>query len=326
MEIIQFVRPDAPGKTLDPELNERIEFERDPTNRIRVPEQLRSSDPLVRDTAAALRKRERSEGGVAVGAGCFDTFVSPHQISRAVRILSAFVLACRDRRYEVTCATDGSITTTVVAFREPVKVRLREKIGRSEHVLTSSEQILRERGRGWGIPRYDYRATGLLFFEIDEYGDGQRRRWSDTTKGSRLEDLLNDVMIGIAVFSLSVLRPRRLEHERWRQEQERQHRREAREQERRSHLKELFSAWSTNEECRAFIQAAKGRAIEVWGEIPERSAFSKWLAWAQDLAERQDPFQQFIDAEPGRIRRKRNSWTPTLEEWVWPDSEEDVTG
>ena len=313
--MIDLPRPLEPTP-LPTELEERLVFESDPRNRIVVPERLRSSEPLIRATSAALRAGQPGNGSLSAGKGNLSITVSKAQVARALRIMEAFVAGCRSRGYEIQSSGEArSITFTV--HGEPTSVRLEEKIQRREHVLTPSEEKLRTRGHGWGLPRYDYTPTGRLSFEVLEFADGLRRRWSDG-KRRKLEDLLNEIMAGMATISITVLRPRRLEHERWERERARQARKQAREEKYLRHLKGTREAWSRNEDFRAFLASVKRRAEDAWGAIPESSAFAKWFAWAESLAERSDPLTAFITTEPGRLRFQEYSYySPSA--WEWED-------
>lgn len=99
---------------------------------------------------------------------------------------------------------------------EEIQVALAERIRRVDHVLTKDE---RERQAKWSTiaaPRWDYVPSGTLALSIKELaGTGVRRTWQDGRR-RQAEDMLNDVLAGLAVVA-EAKRVERLERERRRE-------------------------------------------------------------------------------------------------------------
>jgi len=123
-----------------------------------------------------------------------------------------------------------------------------------------------------------------------------RKRWADSAK-RRLEDVLNDVVLGLVVVA-DAKRARRLQREREerkRQEAERrrieaeQRRRE--ELERRQLLERQIDSWAKAQQVRAFVDEVERRAQAKGKSMEPGTELGDWIAWARRHADRLDPLK-----------------------------------
>lgn len=291
-----------PHETLEmsPEENEEIQamlnFEKLPENRIQVASQLRSPHPLVDLTNEFLSQSQNDNFGRLwiPRKKCLNVSVSRQSINRAMRIFDALIKGFEKRKMKISVRDDQE--TEVVVLGEPVKMRLEEKMRQRERQLTSEEKI-KFLQYGWISNRYEYIPTGKLSLKIDGWGDGLRKLWSDG-KTRRLEDCLNDFVIGIikmAAYKREWHRARERE-EMERQEKERQRlekiERIKAEKERVLALEKKASDWHKSKQIREYIEAVKQDALLRDGEIIPGSELDEWINWARRQADRLDPITE----------------------------------
>jgi hypothetical protein len=156
----------------------------------------------------------------------------------------------------------------------------------------------------WDYRRREYIPIGLLVME------SRNRRepvlCQDTENGQRIENSVNDVIVGLVA---EVGRQRSAwrtaeEAKRLRAEEERLWReREAELQRRRTHLQELQTAeqarvaklmadatsWERSCILRAYITRIEEVVVARDDGIVERGEFAQWLVWARQQADRLDP-------------------------------------
>ena len=130
-------------------------------------------------------------------------------------------------------------------------------------------------------------------------GHGLRRAWSDG-KNRRLEDCLNDVLIGI-ILTVDAKRIERAALERRRREwQEAERRRaeaEARRREEAERLQKLehqAEQWARAERLRVYLDALEGRAVH--DGIVGSKQFRVWMEWARQRADQLDPGKALLNA------------------------------
>jgi hypothetical protein len=260
------------------------QFEADPRNRIEVVETVGRYHPLVRQTRKALLASRKKARGYddASDVPRLAVDVEPANERRALLILDALLKGLELRCFSVhlkETGTHGSHETCVLIEDIEIPLRLKEL---SRQVNSSpgdagqfSLEIL------WGLSR--------------EF----RRSWNDG-KRQRVEDLLNDFVIGL-VRAAEAKR-------RWEQEwEENRRRREAEENARRlrerelalesarsSELRRQAVAWEDCQRLRAYIAAVKEAAAQE-GEIPRNEALDAWLTWAEGYVEQHDPLQRIAD-------------------------------
>ncbi len=134
------------------------------------------------------------------------------------------------------------------------------------------------------------KPSGRLTFLIINAQYGFRARWADG-KRQRIETSLNDIVSGLVATAES-MRARRLEHERWQEQQREEERRRAEEAERQlllrqrvADLKSRVADWVTARSIREFAAAMEYDAECRAGAIDAQSELGKWLAWARRYAD-----------------------------------------
>jgi hypothetical protein len=293
----------------DPDIQAKRAFEHDPANRIIVADELHHPSEFV-TLAKSFAKESRSVdqyGRTTLWRckPCLDIRVSPKTFARALKLLDAFIKACDIRKYKVDIDTSEYPITYVGVFGERINIRLTEKVKRND----LAEAGLTTR-RAFGNT-YEYEPLGQLVLEVVELGiDGYTKRWSDSAK-SRLEDQLNDVMVGLAVIGkvMKLQRQRREEeHRRWQEKENRRVEEEKRQAEAEMRFQELerqAQLWKRAHDLSGYIAACAQAMRKKSGRIQPESAEAKWLAWARNQVKLLDPIRSgaldgLIKAEPSR--------------------------
>jgi hypothetical protein len=147
--------------------------------------------------------------------------------------------------------------------------------------------------------QYDYVPTGRLGFRITSSYLGVRGSWADGTK-QRVEECLNDIVIGI-VAAAEAIKARRLEQEARHREylaaEERRQQAERRRQEEAARIRALEStvgAWRRAATIRQYVEAMR-QAAEASGVADEASPLNEWLQWAESYADRVDPTKRALE-------------------------------
>lgn len=286
----------TPFRPQDAEVIARVVSECRPDNRIRVPDTLHGAHQIVRQTKQSLEKAKPDDYGVvrtAWNQHCLNLRVSKTELHRALLIMDALIKALEARGYSVEVAKADSPATYVLIGEEKLKVRLTEKVSRTERELTAEEK---RKPSDSVSDRWIYTPRGKLSFEIDEYCYGYRKKWVDKAQ-SPLEDQLNDVIAGLVVAA-EAERLKRLEREeqqrRWKEEE----RRRMKAQELLYLLERQIESWSKSRTIREFLRACESSIIERSGEIAPDSTEGRWLRWAHAYADQLDPLKngQFEEA------------------------------
>ena len=278
-----------------PEVAARLAHEARPENRIRVPDRLSRPHPLVRETAAALRQRRSSSGapGSWRPARRLDIRVTPKHLGRALRIFDALVKALEARGIPISVVTEERQQTHIELFEEKVAFWLEEKTAPHPHIPTAAEAQDGSAARR----KWDHVPNGQLRFRIIDHAlKSTRRTWGDSHR-ARLEDLLNDFVVGLAVAA-GGLRTRTLCWKRWREQQEEARRqRELAEQRRKEEearvrvLDQQVDDWTRAQQVRAFLDEAERRAMTKGVPVAPGTELGEWLSWARRHADQLDPFK-----------------------------------
>jgi hypothetical protein len=133
-------------------------------------------------------------------------------------------------------------------------------------------------------------------------GEHLRKRWADSAK-RRLEDVLNDVVLGLVVVA-DAKRAERLEQEceeREREEARRKaleaERRRREEEERRRLLEKQAKYWAKAQQLRAFIDEVERRSNVKGVSVALDTELGQWIAWARRHADRLDPLKPPIEED-----------------------------
>lgn len=252
-----------------------------------IPSDLRGCHSVVSQTKHALENQKPDERSLtqSIDKGILNIRVTRKSLHRALRIMEAIIRASESRGWRLKPRDDKSDSAIVIGD-DAIGIRISERINRFEIPPEKPTD-------GWYWKRYRYEATGLLTLEITDYlGDSMRRSWSDG-KRQRLKDVLEEFLAGIAAAG-EALRKRRLELVEWKRqwkekELERQHLegRIMAERVRRDKLLEQSNWYQQAAVLRRLITAFSEQELpQFWTE----EARSRWLNWAQRMAQRLDPF------------------------------------
>jgi hypothetical protein len=268
--------------------------EEEKTAKITVQERLVSPHPLVAQTLNILSNATPDKYGVLRPwrEKYLDMRVSPSSMKRALRILDAVIKAFEERTFKVEIIADKVPESYVMIHGYKLNYSIREQINQVAHVPTKQE-IEKQKKYSWNTPPpWDYMPSGELSLQIKEWdADGLRKSWSDSKK-KRLEEMLNDFVVG-AIKVAIVSRDKRLQREKiWEEERKR----EAEQRERRiaeeTFIKDLemnAASWAKSQKIHAFIQKAVD-AFASQPSTPERQAqFEEWVRKAKLYADQLDP-------------------------------------
>lgn len=205
--------------------------------------------------------------------------------------MNALFLALEARGYRVGIQDGFTKALGVRIDGELVEFGIEEKFQRTER-----PQDKRRHNDPWSYCRYEYVPTGVLQLKINEYADGLQKSWRDG-KSSRLENSLNDFIIGLLKVAeeLKARRLKREEEERLRLEAQRQREEEERRRQeelaRRNALIKEAESWAKAQQLRMYLAAVKEAVIGKHGTIEQGSKAEQWFIWAHTQADLLDPLR-----------------------------------
>ena len=227
-------------------------------------------------------------------------------------IMDALIKALESLGYSVKVG-DRKHGTSAVIFDRGVRIKLKEKKKRVQHVLTPEEQARIKKGLGIYAPPYDDIFTGELMLLIDE-DFVVRRTWADGK--AKLESRLGSFIIGL-VKSAKMLKDRdeefRLEEiRRWEAELRRheQEQRRKRELERFEALRKAAADWHEAQMIRGYL-ASMERGLEQRSDTPDKEKLQQWIEWAKGKADWLDSLVGREDPVLGIRRVQMNIEEPT---------------
>ena len=302
-------RKPEPREPIDPaviRLIERFEGGRlavasDP-GRIESPLAIDARASLLRKDAADNREKER--GFVATAPikskPRFRVRVGQGSVDRAAVILDALVRGLADRGVDLEgwTAAAGTKVPSFVLRDERFTIELTEKRRQVPHELTDDEnELLKEWGSGWGIPKFDFVPSGVLHLSISHVELYTGYGWNDTPtrplerqipkaigKLPWLVDLADRTRIQRAQEEIDRAERARLAEERRAREADEARRRWVAERQ----IEELngqAERWGAAERLRSFADAAERRGVCPVGDCD----LASWLTWARSYADRVDP-------------------------------------
>jgi len=288
---------------VNPELNDKVSFEKQPNNRITVCDSVTDDHPLVAKTEKSISSTKPDLKNIIrpKAHGCLDVRVGRDCIDRAMRIMDALVKSLEARGLRVTIADNKKSAACISVMDEVIEFCLEEKVKIIEKKLTPAQKKEQQEHPWMYGHEYDYIPTGILSLKIN--GDGisdTRRTWSDGQK-QRLENCLNSFVIGLMKAAEKIKESRIQREKRELEWQERRRRNEELEKmrwEEEARIKTLdkeVSAWSRSQQIRAYTEAFKIAVIKLYGEVVPGGKQDKWLTWANKYADRIDPL---IISEP----------------------------
>ena len=176
---------------------------------------------------------------------------------------------------------------------EALDVSLREPSKQVRHVPTTKELADAKRSPWMRPTPYDLVSSGTLVLNIENVW-GIRHAWKDG-KSQRLEDVLNDVVVGLIEAALQKKAQREeQERERLRQEELERQRKAARQRARQERakvrrLERLREATREHQRLREFV----AQLHEVVGTVGPDTELGRWLSWTDDHVRRLDPLTPF---------------------------------
>lgn len=283
--------------TVNPELHDKISYEKQPKNKITVTASLTDSHPLVTKTEKSIRSTKPDLKSIIrpKARGCLDVRVGRDCIDRAMRIMDTLIKALEARGLRVTISDNKKFATCISVMDEVIEFCLEERLKILEKKLTPAQKKEQEKYSWMYRNEYDYIPIGILSLKIKAEGISDTRKiWSDGQK-QRLENCLNSFIIGL-MKAADKIKENRIQREKRELEwQERTRRREALEKMRREEeerikvLDKEVSAWSRSQQIRAYTEAFKIAVIKLYGEVVPGGKQDKWLTWANKYADRIDP-------------------------------------
>ncbi|WP_417549391.1 hypothetical protein [Methylophaga sp.] len=207
--------------------------------------------------------------------------VSKQSFDRTCQLLEVLIRTCKPMDIDLVILTeqyDSSQKAVLKHDEITIAFEIREKLKRIENQPTDNKP--------W-YDKYTYQPTGMLEFELMEYGRGLRTKWSDG-KISTLDNQIQAIALGIQqVFELKQLRKikaiadaeqNRVE----RNEQLEQERLELIDKQRQLHLDKLAKDYKRSQEVMNLVQAIEMKPIQAAGQ-------EDWLVWAKEYATKLNP-------------------------------------
>ncbi len=275
--------------------------EEEKADRISVAEKLVSPHPLIELTRDVLSKAKPDDYGALRPwrQKYLDMRVTPGSLKRALRIMDALVKAFEERNFKVDIVTDKVPESYASIHGEKLSFSIEEKINQVDHVPTEIEKKEIEK-YPWNARKWDYIPTGLLTIRIKEYRpEGLRKSWSDG-KLKRLEDLLNDFIVGaikIAVINReeSLKREKESEERRKREEDGLRHRLAMEKFIRK--LESDAESWAKSQMIRSYIQEVEKMVAQRDDRATFQEQYEKWLTMANRYADHLNPLQKEMSFE-----------------------------
>lgn len=274
-------------------------------NLITVPKRFADIHPLVAEMREGFAKEKPGENGLIRPLGKFycDMRVAPGNVSRALRILDTVMKELESRDFEIVIKKDKAPSARFVMFGEELEIFIHEKVRRTDHVLTEIEKKKQKKGYWYSQPRWDYIPTGKLSIGVNAWGLYDiRKKWSDT-KYRIIEDILNEIIIGV-IRAADFLRRRSIEREEEQRRREEEYRRKEEERKRieleKAKLQELENQaylWAKSEQLRAYIEAVEESASVRDLDGDDIKQLDEWLEWARDHADSLNPIQNGLPFE-----------------------------
>lgn len=159
------------------EKNKVLEF----CNNIKVPEKLYKPHLLLKEIKFYSDNRDMLRDGRAKN---IDLKVSNELRSRAIRLMNTILKNLEALGFHIKSKDKD---TRICIGKEEVKIGLKEKLVRVEHIKTDKDSY-------WS-PAYDYKYSGELTLFIDDY-EAPRKKWRDLSN-KKLEEMIGDFIITV---------------------------------------------------------------------------------------------------------------------------------
>lgn len=268
-----------------------------------TPVDLSKLHPVIKATSNALRKKpgKTAEAMYANSQGHCGVDVGLASIERAITILNrlAYGISAQGLKLEPKgTMMQVSKENDLLTFRLVERIERRKHTPTAEELEKEAQQKKRMGSMGYffssqrAYAEYDYTRTGELGIEIaNEYITGARRSWKDG-KTQKVEDLLNEIIVGVVAY-LAGLKARREEREEW-------HRNWERQQERRGIEEKIRQR---EEERRAFVMKLVDKSEQL-------AKLQNLLSSLPEASENTSEYSQMVGWIRGRIEELRDQLGP----------------
>jgi hypothetical protein len=275
---------------------ERIEAEKRPENRIEVQplgDKLHPMTKALKKTLKAARP-DQYGGLLCEDPAVFRVRVPEASIERALMIIEALTRAIEARGLSIQPGDTGHYTKSAgVRIGDAiVRLSLEETSTRRAHMQTEKEKAQMRRSGYSSAPLYDFVPSGLMTMSVPHnWGSGFQSSWKDTAS-RKLEQRLNEVMIGVYHTAHATEVRVKDEAEKARRIAAENERRAALRAERDAELAFLNTLrsdadrWREAESLRAYIAAVE-RHHQAQGELSPEAVV--WIERSRRHADRLDP-------------------------------------
>jgi hypothetical protein len=249
---------------------------------------------LVRRTASRLRSRRRkSERGILLPnkPGGLDVRVTAERLERALLIMSQLLAVLERQGFTVEVTEKGGTVASMNGQRVVFGI---EEVVRQ--IVTRKPRVPEPKNR-WDYDRfvsYEPRASLALVIHSETWrSPSLRKRWADA-KIQRLEDLIPDFVAGVMRTAVALrlreqeLKERELERQKRAQEMIKLREQIEAEEKKMEQFNQWIESWEKAERLRRFI-AAYAQKTSKWA-AEKQSHYKEWIAWANQQADRVDPF------------------------------------
>jgi hypothetical protein len=262
-----------------------IENEKDPANKIIVQEKRGSTHILIRRTEQSLEKSYRYSGMLCSqqAEDILKILVSPNAKGRAFRILNTIILELEKRGYLIYI---NRSFLCVKMFGVELKFSLNERMKKTRRKVES----LYDR-------QYDFIPSGVLALCIEDfYSDYPLLRKFLDIKSAKLEDRLNEFIIGLLIASQAYIAKEKHWEEIRKVSNEAERKRneilEAIENEKKKlqEFKKNIKKFHSSNLIREYIARYKMKLLEETLAPDKKQEIIDYIEWAQKQADRLDPF------------------------------------
>lgn len=207
--------------------------------------------------------------------------VSKSSFDRTCQFLEVLIRTCKPMGIDLVILTeqlDSSKKSVLKHDEITIAFEIREKLKRIENQPTDN--------KSW-YDKYSDQPTGMLEFELMEYGRGLRTKWSDG-KISTLDNHIPAIAMGIQqVFELKQLRKIQAiadakQKSVERNEQLERERIELIDKQRLLYLHKLANDYKRSQEVMNMVQAIENNSIHIAGQ-------DEWIIWAKEYATKLNP-------------------------------------
>lgn len=285
------------------EAQSRINFEKDPANKIIVPDKRGRTHLLVKKTELTLSQSYRAKQFLSSSRdeGIFTLFVSKVGLNRAIRILDTLIKELEKREYLVYVNKN---LLNVKVFGIELQFLLKEKTKRIE--------IKNERPTHF--KEYDFLPSGVLLLSIENlYIDFKLQRNFEDIKSAKLEDRLNEFIISLIIASQAEIAHKKYsdEQKRIREEKERleKERLESIEREfkKLKKLKKNVKKYHQSTLIREYVERYKQKLNDEKISGEDRKEIEEYIKWALEQADRIDPFVESPASILDNRKKKKKS-------------------